>query len=105
MRKAITVVMLLAWFAILGTCQMLACAPHESAGDACCPKHAVPKVPCPHELLEKAKPGKMLAHGEAAAPTALLSIPTISESLRTVRVDTRLPNLAGLYLRNRVLLI
>lgn len=105
MKKAITVVMLVMWFAILGSCQILGCAPQESAGHACCHKHAAPAIPCLHELLEKGKPGAVLAHGNAVAPVARISIPAVSESLYTVPVETRLPDLAGLYLRNRVLLI
>jgi hypothetical protein len=105
MRKAITAVLLVALFAILGTCPMWGCAPADVADHACCHKHVAPKMPCPHGLLEQAKAGAALAHGFGAAPVTRVSIPAISESLDTVRTETRLPNLAGLYLRNRILLI
>jgi hypothetical protein len=105
MRKAITVAVLLAWFAILGTCQMWGCAPLQPSAHDCCPKHASPQLPCLHDLLGKAKAGAVLAHGEVLLPALLLSLPAISRFLPPVLAETRLPNLAGLYLRNRVLLI
>ncbi|MGO9258406.1 MAG: hypothetical protein ACLQU1_19130 [Bryobacteraceae bacterium] len=105
MRKAITTVMLMALFAIMASCQMLGCAPADAADHACCHKHATPKMKCPHGLLEQAKAGAALAHGGGAAPVTRVSIPAISESPRRVQTETRLPNRAGSYLRNRILLI
>ncbi len=105
MRKAITAVMLVALFAILGCCQMWGCAPLDVVDHACCHKHATPKMPCPQGLLEQAKAGAALAHGGGAAPVTRVSIPAISESPRRVQTETRLPNRAGSYLRNRILLI
>jgi hypothetical protein len=105
MRKAVTAVMLVSLFAILASCQLLGCAPQDSVDHACCHKHAGVKVPCLHELLEKGKAGAVLAHAEGPAPVARVSIPELSQSLCLVQTETRLPNLAGLYLRNRVLLI
>ena len=105
MRKTITAVMLVALFAIVASCQLFGCVPPDPTDHACCPKHAGAKMPCLHELLEKGKAGAVLAHAVGPAPVAQISIPPISQSLPTVPAETRLPNLAGLYLRNRVLLI
>jgi len=105
MRKAITAVMLVTLFAILASCQLLGCVPLDAADHACCPKHSTVKMPCLHDLLEKGKAGAVLAHTEAPAPVTRVSIPAISQSLCPVQTEARRPNRAGLYLRNRVLLI
>jgi len=105
MRKAIAGMMLGALFAVVASCQMLGCAPQDATDRDCCPKRATHKVPCLHELLGKAKAGSVLAQGEFAAPVGRVSIHAISESLSAVQAGMRLPSLAGLYLRNRVLLI
>ena len=97
--------MLVVIFAVLASCQMFGCAPQDAADHGCCSKHATPKAPCLHELLGQGRAGVVLAHGECAAPAAPVSILPISKSLSTVQTETRQPNLAGLYLRNRVLLI
>jgi len=97
--------MVVALFAVLAGCQLFGCAPQDPADQGCCPRHAAPKVPCLHGLLAKGKAGSVLARGGYAAPVAQVPVPAISESLSAVQTETRLPDRAGSYLRNRVLLI
>lgn len=105
MRKAVVLTVLAVWVAILGTCQVLSCAPLTVSQHSCCPKHQAPKTPCPHDLLEKSKVSPQFTDFVMPVAVAPVILPTFSDVLHPVVVSTRLPNLAGLYLRNRILLI
>jgi hypothetical protein len=103
MRKGMTALMLLVLFAALANCQLFGCTPQIS--DTCCHKHAGPKTPCLHGLLEQGKAGAVLAHAIAPVPAVRVVTPPVSVPSVAIATDISLPGLADLYLRNRVLLI
>jgi hypothetical protein len=113
MRAVVSTVAVAALLAITAFCPLWTCVAIAQAGThSCCPRSGSPERPpkcdttsetCPYLLLQKAKGITLHLALPPIQAAALVPLPQAVESVEFTAVY--LPDVSGLYLRNRVLLI
>jgi hypothetical protein len=89
-------------------CPVLAC-PLTAAAKSCCHRSETPDRPltvqaCPYFLLDKGQAAPVVAIPLSAFEVASSHLP-VFHARSFIRIENRLPDLSGLHLRLRVLLI
>lgn len=117
MKSAVAFAMTVFLVSVVALCPAIACplmAAHADSDSCChhpqktptapCPLQTVPD--CPYTILEKSKTNPAATHAHWAGAAIQVAPHTILPAAGpTIDVPTRLVDTAGLFLRNRVLLI
>lgn len=102
MRTVLACVMALTVVSILTLCPLILCQPLAAS---CCHHQPSQSVPCPYTILEKSKANPTAHYTVAMHFLPASPAPCAAQHVSTVQNESRLLNAAGLFLRNRVLLI
>ena len=114
MRSALAVLMTAALLTIVTGCSLMACAFSTGSSHACCHKHQNGRMPCgsqtamqqcAYTLLERGRTVTANSSGPAPAAVAAIYQPVRTALSKSTYSPARLVDSAGLFLRNRVLLI
>jgi hypothetical protein len=105
MRKAIASAMVLLLLSVVPLCALIACPVTVSS---CCHKQPAKTLPdCPYSILQKGKTNPTAIHAQWVGAIAQANRGAIlpPPAGQTIEAPARLIDTAGLFLRNRVLLI
>jgi hypothetical protein len=108
MRTALAIGMAMLLLSIVTLCPVLAC-PLTASAKSCCHRSESPACPvtiqaCPYLLVDKGQTAPVVAIPLSASEVASSHLP-LFHGRSFVRIENRLPDLSGLHLRIRVLLI
>jgi len=114
MRTAAAFTMVLVLLGAVTFCSLIACPLAAAASDSCChkpqsssgpPCHSKTLQDCPYLLLENGKTAPIATYAVTAHTQPVTPELTLQDGHSIVPAGFRLTDSAGLFLRNRVLLI
>jgi hypothetical protein len=103
MRSAVASAVILVLLSAVALCPLIACS---QAAPSCCHKPAKTVPDCPYSILEKSKTTSTATHAKWVGSIVRTEHgATLPVASFTIHAASRLVDAAGLFLRNRVLLI
>jgi len=103
MRTVVASALILFFIGVIVLCPALAC---PTPAPSCCHKPTKTVPDCPYSILEKSKTNPAAGHAKWIGPIVRTAQgATLSTHFQAVNAPCRLVDAAGLFLRNRVLLI